>query len=239
MTSAAPITLHGVSKPAELEQFKGIEARVQAAFAAGDKVYGDRYTEILIGGWHEAIRQMRRTVLFAAILIVAFLILLDAKSGAELAIGPLKLSNISEVLTLVPAVVAFLAAEMFAFALAAERYKEVIAQLALVLHPTLHENKLHVMLGPPATAPWDTNQGVWGSFRNAVPGRASRVLEASDYSILFVVIIGLLVFIAYAYVELFSDSSTNIVTVSISALVATFFVVRMLALLTDVVGDVS
>lgn len=92
-------------------QWPSIRERVEHAFDEQTAAaFGIQYLEILLTGWRGLVVSLRRTTLSLVVLVVVFMLLLNAKE-AQFTLGPLRLTNVAAVLTLIPLLVAALAYE--------------------------------------------------------------------------------------------------------------------------------
>ena len=205
--------------------------RVAAAF---DKetadAYGDQYLDAVVQNWREIARAMRRSLLVIVALMAGFFLLQNAKN-TEITLGPLKLTNVSAVLTVIPALVAVLGYEVLAGFFAYVLCRDTITALMKVLHPSIHENDLQLLLVPPTTSLIGGVGSSWEDLRNTAPGMEEKVLVVTSTGIFVAIVIGGFAFFGYSYIHLYADRHANMVAVSVSCLAAAVYVVRTLALL--------
>ena len=211
---------------------KAIEERIKAAFHSGspDHEFGEKYLDLLYANWCAVARALRRTSVLLVGLVVAFLSLAYARN-TEFTLGPLRLTNISSVLVLVPAIVSLLAYEFFVLGTARIRYRDTIRALVQLLHPSVSENDLQLLLEPPTASLW-SDEG-WLKLRESEPGIASKLIGWGGNVVLFSLVLGTLAFLVYAYVTLYENSHANTLGVTASLVFAVFNGVRGVLVLAD------
>jgi hypothetical protein len=213
---------------------KTYHQRVSDAFA--DKTderlveFGDRYLDHILDASKALAESLRRTVIAIATLVTVFFLLAGAKS-AQFTLGPLKLTNVSSVLTLIPALVAFLSYEFCAVLTAGFRFEALKTALIRKLHPQLFADDLHHMLGPISLQAWGTPQ--WRLLRATEPNWATKVLRPLDVTVVFSIFGATLGFIVYSFWYLFHDPHVSIIAVVASAVFSVLSLARATALLYD------
>jgi len=157
------------------------------------------YLEIVLERWSEIASARRRTGTLIVSLGVGSVSLAGAKHG-EFTLGPLKLTNVSSVLTIVPATISFLLYELAALMAAAQRYRHVVKALVGRLYPPVAANDLGRLLAPAAPALWGHDQ--WSVIREFARNRSTTVLGGLNAGLGVALVLGPFVFLAYAFAEL-------------------------------------
>jgi hypothetical protein len=208
-------------------------SRVRAAFDADLLLnYGQSYLDALLAIWRELVHSLRKTLLLLAALMLAFLLLQGAKN-AQFALGPLRLTNVAAVLTLIPILVSALIYEFVILMVAQKRYRDTITETVRLLHPSLYEYGLDHMLYAASNHFVVATAGRWEQMRTTRPGLANKVLELTGLASLSCLTFGAFGFLIYAYSHLFADSHANAIAVSVSAAIALVFFIQTAALLVD------
>jgi hypothetical protein len=209
-----------------------IDERVRKAFDSGTlEKFGLRYLEAIIESWREAEQNMRRAVAFAGILVVIFFLLAHAKN-AEVTFGPLKLTNVAAVLTLIPTLVAFLGHEFAERNASSERYEAVCGALVNLLAKSIRENDLDNLLAPEVVHPMGRVEGrSWQNIQLGGSRAAYAVMDVTKYIGIAVVFLGSIAFLVYAYVYLYGDRHASSAAVSIALAITAVYVIRTVAIL--------
>lgn len=209
---------------------KPLSQRVADGFAAPEtRAFGEKYLELVLAGWTEIETALRRTIILIVVLVVAFLLLADAKT-TEFDLGPLTLSDVTGVLTLVPAIVSFLYFEFVVLLTAGVRYRRVRDALVENLHPDLYENDLEKMLFPPVTSVLGFNRWRLPTTPGGAIAKTVEILAVGTGLLLF---FGALGFLVYAYQDLLANEEADTAAVTVSAVFASFNVVRAFLMLSD------
>jgi hypothetical protein len=168
--------------------------------------YGQSYVERILANIDAAEAQLRRTVI-AIVALVAFFFLFAHSKSSELSLGPLTLSDVKGVLTLVPPVVAYLLYEFVAAVGIGSLYATLLFAVTHTLYPSLWKSDLD-------TALLSVTQQVWGDISDRADlsgespitpwlGRLGRLI---GYGFM----IGILAFLVYAYATLAGSSKTSV-----------------------------
>jgi sterol desaturase/sphingolipid hydroxylase (fatty acid hydroxylase superfamily) len=207
-----------------------IDVRIRAAFDHNTlEKFGLRYLEAIIGNWRDAEQTMRRLLGFAGVLVVVFFLLLHAKN-AEVAFGPLKLTNVAAILTLAPTVVAYLMHEYIDHMGACERYEDACEELVKLLAPSVRENDLDTLLAPEVVHPMGrAADRSWDSLRIAPRPVTREIMRVTQLIGIVVVLFGTLAFLVYAYIYLYGDPHANGTAVSIGLAITVVFTARAVA----------
>lgn len=193
------------------------------------KKYGTRYIEAVMGNWREAEVAMRRTLTLTGVLVVIFFLLAHAKN-AEVSFGPLKLTNVAAVLTLIPTIVAILGAEWCDLLAACERYERVWDAVIPRFAPSIYENDLDVLLLPSTVHAFGRGSDRDWQMLRAMPQRPTAfVLLVTRYLLAFVIFIGSIAFFVYSYIYLYGDRHADAAAVTVSLGVTIVFAVRAIA----------
>ncbi len=210
-----------------------IRERVERGFDESTAAtFGEQYFNALLISWREVNQSLRRTTLFLVVLIVGFVLLKDAKA-AQFTLGPLRLTNVSAVLTLIPVLVGLLAYEFVALVAAQSTYRKVLGELLRVLHRSVYEHDLEYMLAPPTVMLFGNIGGTWESLRATAPRRSRAFLDRTGTGIAVTLLLGGPAFLIYAYAYLYSDRHANSFAVSLGLAVAVLFFARAAALMDD------
>jgi hypothetical protein len=185
--------------------------------------FGQKYLEMLYANWSEMVRTLRRTILFSVVLMTGFL-LLDHAKAAEIALGPLKTTNIAAVLTLIPAVTSFLLFEAIDLTIAGGYYGDAASALMKKLYPSVYENDLEMLLEPTTTFAWGI--GFTAGIMPRPEGKLGKFRAGTALGIAFAVVGGVLAFLVYAYAVLYGSSHANVFAVTASLVFAAFNVAR-------------
>jgi hypothetical protein len=194
--------------------------------------FGQRYLEALLTTWRELMQSLRRSTLLLAALITGFVLLKGAKTG-EVALGPLRLTNISEVLTIVPALVSLLAYESVSLICAQALYRNMVGEMVRLMYRRLYDCDLEYLLAPTTVMLFGGGARNWEQLRATKEGFAQGILKVTSGLIIGAITGGALGFLYYAYKYLYADSHTAGLTVSISLAVAALFALRTVALMVD------
>jgi hypothetical protein len=209
-----------------------LEERIQAAFdpTTGDIAFGEKYLELVYANWCAIASSLRRTSVLIVTLMVAFLSLAHTRN-TQFTLGPIRLTNVASVLVLVPAIVSLLTYEFFVLGTARIRYRDAVRALIRLLHPSVWEHGLGLLLEPPTTSLW-SEEGVL-TLRESDAGVASKLVRLSGIGLLSALIVAAVSFLVYAYVILYGDAQASTVAVSASLLFAIFNGTRGLLVLID------
>jgi hypothetical protein len=205
---------------------KSLRERIDDAFGdqnAAERSYADAYLERVLENLDAANAQLRRITLGIALLVAVFFLFAHSKSS-EIDLGPFKLSDVKGVLTLVPAVVSYLAYELAAAINTGALYENLIRLIVAKLYPKLFENDLNVAL------PGVTQQIFGGTERQALldEGSAQTVKWRLNLDLLngLGATFGVPAFLVYAYVTLAGQAHTSLGVVIASAAFAGLNVAR-------------
>jgi hypothetical protein len=197
---------------------KPLGDRVAEAFEDEDvRAFGDKYLDHLLTSAQAIADALRRTSTFVVVLILVFFLLANART-AEFTFGPLKLTNVAAVLTLIPAVVSFLSYEFIVLLHAGNRYEKLKDATIAVLFPGLYQNDLEDSLSPVTTQAWGAHRGL--GLRSVEKGWMASVLDESIWIVGAAIIFGTLGFLVYAYVHLFQEPKAHDVVVAVSLVFA-------------------
>ena len=210
---------------------KKLSQRVDDAFDdAGAQRFADKYLDSVLESYQSAADGLRRTVILVAVLVLAFFLLEHAKSGA-FEIGPLHLSNVAAVLTLIPAILSLQYIELAALATAGMRLEKLRDALFARLYPSIARESLDKMLGPVRLQAW--GEVGWREVRTTEESRITRTLDVLDAVAFSTIFLGALAFTVYAFGHLFHDPKASTVTVAISLGFTVVNMVRAALLLWD------
>jgi hypothetical protein len=210
---------------------KALSARIQDAFGEpAAREFGDKYLARVVQSSDVIAQSLRRTVILVAGLVVAFLLLAGAET-AEFDLGPLKVTSVPSVLTLIPAVVGMLYYDVFLLLSLSHRCRVLRDSLIKTLHPTVFDEDLEVFLGTPTTNPLGGHR--WLDIRVTPEGWPARVQVPLRYAFDLVLLFGGLAFLVYAYWHLFDDGDTSTWAVVGSLVVSAVSVVRAVAIMVE------
>jgi hypothetical protein len=204
-----------------------IEKRIAAAFDRETRErFGPQYLDLLMANLRDAVQAMRRAFVLVGVMVAGFLLLVNARN-ASFTVGPLKLTNISAALTLIPAIVALVGYEWIELVIKQSEYRHAIRELVKLMHPKVDEAHLYIPLTPP-TVQLVARLGadIPGSERSG-PEKALDTVEIVTFGL---GIIAYMAFLVYAYTHLYADRHTSPIAVSASLAVAILFVMRMILL---------
>lgn len=205
--------------------------RVAKAFAdESARAYGDKYLDHLLTRRTDLGRDIRRAVSLVALLAVSFALLAGAKE-AQLTLGPIKLTNVAGVLTLVPALLAYLYYEFMALMLVTHLYNRLISATFKSLYPGLYEQDLEVPLAPTTMQPWGYT--IASVLRENDSSRWSDIDEALGTAHGVAIHFGAIIFLVYAYWRLFSLPTANDVAVGVSLAFAAVNALRGILMFAD------
>jgi len=189
------------------------------------KAFGPKYLDSLLAGWRDAVETMRRDQLLIGALVIGFLLLANAKNAA-FTLGPLRLTNLSAVLTLTPALVALLGYEWLESTVTQAAYRAAVRELLYLMHPTIVEYNLESFLTPPVIQLMGAVGPSWMKLRTRPRNTWEAVAARTALSILFGLVLGFAVFLVFAYEHLFLDPHADVIAVSVSLGVSLLFVGR-------------
>jgi hypothetical protein len=212
-------------------RFVPLRDRVADAFDSETSgKFGELYVTALLDNWREIARAFRRSLLLAVALIVGFYLLRGAKN-AELTLGPLKLTNVTSVLTIIPALLAVVAYECVSLLAAFAAYRDAMGEVVRKLHPKVYENDLELLLVPPTLTLLGGIGSSWEDLRKKPPGISEKVLSITSTVVFAAIIGGSAGFLVYAYSYLYRHSHVNTIAVSVSLCVAVIYAIRAWALI--------
>jgi hypothetical protein len=211
-------------------KYISLDERVENAFGAeANCSYGGEYLAILHDNWRDVARSLRRGLLLIVAFMVGFVLLESAKSG-EVTLGPLRISSVWAVLTVVPVLVSALSYECVGLLAAFALIREVVGKVTRELHPSVYENDLELMLAPTVVTLVGVGIGLsWEDLRKTAPGLPGAVLYITSVGIFVCIVLGSIGFLVYAYITLFDSHNTSALAVSLSLAAATLFLVRTIA----------
>lgn len=211
---------------------RSIRDRVEAAFdpelAAS---YGDAYLDAIVTTWRELSHGLRRTTLQITLLILVFVLLEGARS-VQFDLGPLRLTNVSALLTLIPALVAILSYELVALELAQRVYSVAVSEVMRAVHRPVYEQDLEFLLAPATIHPMGGSGRDWEAL-HAGNGRLHETVARTDNLVWAAIVFGTFGFLVYSYLHLYADRHANAIAVSVSLAVALVFAARAWALVLD------
>ena len=209
-----------------------VERAKEAFDENGAPAFAPAYLDGLWAGWTDAARAARRTGTLLVSLVVGFILLTHAKNTA-FTLGPLKLTDITSVLILVPAAASILLYELYVLEFAQVRYREVSLAVVDQIYPAVRKSELDVMLRPPTASLWG-NDG-WRRVRLKDSGIASVLLDWLQDIVLLALLGGVIGFLAYAYWTLYKGHHANTIALSSSVAFSAFNVLRVVLLAIDTV----
>jgi len=214
---------------------KSLDERVADGFDDKASPFRARYLDIALERWSEITRTARRTAIFIVVLGVGFVLVAGAQK-AEFTLGPLKLTNVSSVLTIVPAIVSFALYELAALMLAASNHSKIVEALVERFYPSIAANDLDLVLAPATASLW--GHEVWlGMRRRAEPGLVAVTLSRLNSWLGMTVILAPLPFLVLAFNHLYQDARADKLAVSAAAVFAVVNVLRMFLLFVDYAID--
>lgn len=209
-----------------------VERAKEAFDENGASAFAPAYLDGLWAGWNDAARAARRTGTILVSLVVGFILLTHAKNTA-FTLGPLKLTDITSVLILVPAIASVFLYELYVLEFAQVRYGEVSLAVVGQVYPAVRKSGLDVMLRPATASLWG-NDG-WRGIRLKKSGIASVWLRRLQDVVLLALLVGVIGFLAYAYWTLYKSHHANTIAVSSSLAFSAFNVLRVALLAVDTV----
>jgi len=206
--------------------------RINAAFKEGDDDrlanFGDRYLDHVIEAEKAIADGLRRTVVQIALLVTVFVLLAGAQK-AQFEFGPLKLTNVAEVLILVPPIISVLYFDFGSLLAASYEYEGVRALVVGRLYPKLRRENLSAILGPLSLQVWGFEN--WQDIRGLSGYRLSGLLKQVNRIVGVSALLGVAGFFVYAYLHLFHDSKANTVAVLLSLAFSLLNMLRVFLLL--------
>jgi len=181
---------------------ESISHRVTAAF--GDDAspdFAQKYLEWVLTNSREIQASLRRTGTLLVSLVALFLLLIGAKH-AQVTLGPLKLSETSSVLALLPAMASYLLVDMLTLLSMSNRYGDLRICVFRHLHAKAAAQGLGSALSPPVPSLWGHAPmlDLTNAPRNT---RIKNVLENMATAVGLAIVVGAVLFMLYAYVRLF------------------------------------
>ena len=206
---------------------KSFDDRAKDAFVAPTSAeFGQKYLELLYTNWYEIARTVRRMGGLFVVLAVGFFVLAHTKN-AEITLGPLKLTNLAVVQTIIPAIASFVAYEFVALAAACGTYSNAAGAVMQALYPSVFANDLEILLMPSGIHLWEESN--WSYLRTRrQSGKAAKGLAWMATTSTVGLLIGTVLFLIYAYINLYVSAHTNVIAVSVSLAFAVFNAVRAL-----------
>jgi hypothetical protein len=203
---------------------KSVHKSAEEAFDAETKAaFGDTYLQLIYSNWSDSVRTLRRTVLMLVLVVVGFLVLNNAESGA-VELGPLRVDNLSAVLTLIPAVASYLLFEVVDLVIADHYYKEAASAPMKMIHPSIYAHDLELFLEP-ATG-FAMGAGPTTSLKPNSSGTLPELREFCEMIVIAALIFGVLGFVGFAFLDLYGNDHTSTLAVSASLLFSFFNLVR-------------
>ncbi|HTB71065.1 MAG TPA: hypothetical protein VK707_08800 [Solirubrobacteraceae bacterium] len=194
--------------------------------------FGQHYLDALLTTWREIMQSMRRSTLLLVALLITFVLLKGAKH-AEVTVGPIKLTNVVSVLTIIPALISLLLYEFVSLISAHAVYRNVVGETMRIMHRGVYDSDLEYLLGPATVTFFGGGSRTWEELRSTRPGLSRRFLDATTLLIITAIIGSAFGFIYYAYRYLYQDSHANGLAVSISLAVTVLVLARTVALMFD------
>lgn len=199
---------------------------VEKAFA-NDRAQldGQVYFEQFLESWRGEVARFRtRTATLIA--VIAGFFLLTTGDVQELTLGPLKFDDISPILKLAPAVMAFVYLDLIMLYLVAFDYDRLYQELVRKLWLPVLEADLELALAPKLGS-------LWGGRNIIASGRPthSTVVKVNDFLLGISGVLMLLfplVFVAYAFVVLFDRFGAGDPLIWLAVAAATLCLVRAL-----------
>jgi len=212
-----------------LPLYQPLSGRIEAFLAEPtERGWADRYLERLIDNTNVLSERLRRTTALIILLLGAFVVFSGAKT-TEVTVGPFKLTNVSAVLTLIPAIVSYLYFEFVITGLARAQARDITNALLAGLYPEFSWNHLVETLDTATLQVF----GEESRLRAKPPNRASKVIDKLTDLHAYGLLFGALAFIAYAYVHLFNDPKAKTYVVVASLAFAAVNVARAVLRLVD------
>ncbi len=204
---------------------KSLHRAVEDAFDDDTReAFGDKYLELVYANWANTVRTLRRTVLFLVLAVMTFLILNHAHA-AEIEVGPLRVDNISAILIILPAAASFLLFEAVDLLLADHYYKEAASASMKVMHPSVYENDLELLLEP--TTGFAVGVGSTSDLKPERPGAVANLRGLFEVVMMLGLLIGAIGFILYAYWSLFNNDHAATLAVVAGLTVSLFNLIRL------------
>lgn len=176
------------------------------------------YLDAILANRRQVFAQMRRTALLIGALAFGFE-LMETGRIEEIEVGPVKTADLSAVLKLLPAVIAFLLYEMFTAGYANSRYREIYEAALDHVHGAQVDEGLKHAAGPATLSVFGETR-LMGSF--AGTGWPTVLMAVMSLATVLAFLGGILVFEAVAYVRLFdrfgSDDALLWASVAFAAL---------------------
>jgi hypothetical protein len=210
---------------------KSLASRVRDSFEE-DEMRGlaDHYLELILSNWRDVQAAMRRTVVLLVVLILGFLVLVRAE-GAEVAVVGIKVTDLSAILAVLPAVVSHLLYDFVVLANTRAIFRDTVDALTGLTYPSLHRNELEVLMGPASTMIWGSAAQI--QLRTREPGRTFAILRAMSLALLLAVLLVPLLFFGYAYWELFVGDRADLLPAAASLAFTVFSATRAVLTLLD------
>jgi hypothetical protein len=205
-------------------QEKTLRERADDAFAGDDaREFADTYIGLVIASWREVQGSLRRTSMLLALIIVAFLVLHRAER-IELSLLGIKVTDLSAILALLPAVASYFLYELVVLTDARARHRDVVAAVTGVRYPDLLQSNLHVLMEPGIGLVWGTTWQ-W-HLREKPAGWRFKALERMALGLALLMVVAPVLFFAFAYLELFRDERVGTLPIVASLAFTIFNVVR-------------
>jgi hypothetical protein len=179
---------------------KTLRDRVEAGFGDRDSAqFAEKYLDLVIATWREISTQLRRTSLLIVVLAVATELLLSA-DVKEVTFGPLKVSDVSFLTVILPAVVAYLLHDCVTLIDASNRFDALRGEIARKLYRPLWENDLEFFITPGTLNVWGVH--AWDSVRLSDTPVRQKIREAMSVLVALALLLGAVVYVVSVFVRL-------------------------------------
>jgi hypothetical protein len=206
------------------DQPTSLTDRIEQAFDDDEaRAYGDKFLDYLVSRYDALEQALRRTSVLCAVLVVSFLLLAGAKQ-AKFTVGPITLTNVAGVLTLIPAVFSYLYYELVVLVQGRNTFAEGVSASVAKLYPTLDKNGLVPMLAPATVQAWSPPS--WQDLRAREATWGDRFDGLLETAIIAIVLFGSVLFVGYCYWHLYREPKANTIAVSASIVFSALNVTR-------------
>jgi hypothetical protein len=206
--------------------------KVAVAFPAPiDREGAMKYAEWMQVTFAQIVTTARRTATGAVVLIVLFLLFVNAKS-VDLTLGPAKVTNVAMVLVLIPAIVSFLLYELVVLIFAYWRFETVSAAFFSHCFPQLAQTDLDSLVGPSTPSVWGGEES-WQLLRATDPGLLYDIRAYTGVGTMLALAVAMIAFLVLGYVHIDDHLHVNPVALWASVGFAALNVFRAMLLSVD------
>ena len=203
-----------------------VKDRAKDSFDKNDKEKIHQYLDWLRTTIDEYSQSLRRAATLMILLIVAFEIVRESKN-AQITLGSFRIYQGSVILQFIPAVVSFLFLQVMTDSTRLNSLQDAFSGMVEEWSPKAEDNDLAISIMPPLPLYWNpTFSGV--SDKNQYV--SDKIVDLGAGVLVYIVLIGALIFEGQAYYALFHQSSGPTLALWAASLSVTLFCLTIAAI---------